>query len=150
MINAKSRADLGGGGWSDAPPPPQGFDPCRPKGSPLCIILRNPFFVTDPKNFLKVPLAPIYTNSEGGARAEKKRFFDKNFPSAWKRLFWPVFPKFCLRRTHFGRNRASVVLWESSENQFEKTDLKKRTTKFSKLFWKSAPPPRENPRWAPG
>ena len=34
------------------------------------------FWLTDPKNnFLKAPLAPIYTNFEGGVRAEKKRDF---------------------------------------------------------------------------
>ena len=43
--------------------------------------------MTGPKIFLKAPLAPIYTNIEGGARAEKTQFFIQNFPAAQK--FWP-------------------------------------------------------------
>ena len=50
----------------------------------------------------------IYTNFEGGARAEKTLFFGQTFP---KRLFWPVFSAFYLR---------STVTY----------DLKKRQTKF--------------------
>ena len=40
---------------------------CRPKGSPLCTILRYPFLVTEAKIFLKAPLAPIYFNFEVGS-----------------------------------------------------------------------------------
>ena len=39
----QSGADLRGGGGGGAETPPQGFDPCRPKGSPLWYLLRNPF-----------------------------------------------------------------------------------------------------------
>ena len=53
--------------------------PCRPKVSPLCTFLGYLFWVTDHKFFLKAPLAPIYTNFEGGARAKKTQFFDQNF-----------------------------------------------------------------------
>ena len=38
--------------------------------------------VADPKNFLKALLAPIYTNIEGGARAEKTHFFQNFSKSA--------------------------------------------------------------------
>ena len=57
-------------------------------GSPLCNILKYPFLVTDPKNFLKVPWAPIYTIFEGGAQAKKKRDFSVNiFKKCLKRFF---------------------------------------------------------------
>ena len=46
---------------------------------PLCTILRYPFLVRDRKIFLKAPSAPIYTNFEGGARAEKMRCFGQHF-----------------------------------------------------------------------
>ena len=63
-------------------PPPQGFDPLPTQRVPLCTILRYPYLLTDPKNFLKAPLAPIYTNFEGGARAEKTQFFGRHFPKS--------------------------------------------------------------------
>ena len=66
-------ADLGGGeAGIGRSLPLKDSTPCRPKGSPLCTILRYPYFVTDPKNFVKAPLAPIYTYFKGGARAKKK------------------------------------------------------------------------------
>ena len=34
---------------------------------------RYPFLVTDPKNFLKAPLAPIYTNCTNFERAGRAR-----------------------------------------------------------------------------
>ena len=47
------------------------------KGSSFCTILRYPFLVMDPKNFLKA-----CTKFEGGARAEKAQFFGQNFPKS--------------------------------------------------------------------
>ena len=44
------------------------------------------FLVTDPKIFPKAHLAPIYTNIEGGARAEKTQFFSKFFKKCLKSL----------------------------------------------------------------
>ena len=46
------------------------------------------FLVTDPKIFLKEPLAPVYTNTEGVASAEKKRNF-----------FFQIFFKKCPKLT---------------------------------------------------
>ena len=61
-------------------------------GFPLCTSLRYPFLVTDPKNFLKVPWAPIYTNFERGARAEKTQFLWSKFSKkCLKTHFWPFF-----------------------------------------------------------
>ena len=71
----KSGADLGGG----EAPPPQGFDPLPTQRVPLRTILRYPFLMMDPKMFLKAPWAPMYTNFEGGARAEKTQFFGQKF-----------------------------------------------------------------------
>ena len=110
-----------------------------------------PFFVMDPKNFLKAPSALKYTKFEGEARAEKTRFFGQNFPkSAKKTTFWPVsFLKLCLRRKKNGQTREFLVLWESSKNKFGRP--KKKVDKIFKLFLKFRPtPPRENPRSAPG
>ena len=64
----------------------QGFDPLPTQRVPLCTILRYPFLLTDPKSFLKAPLAPIYTNFERGA------------------LFLAFLSKVCLRRKKFGQN----------------------------------------------
>ena len=80
--------------------------------------------MTDPKIFLKAPLAPTYTYFEGGARAEKTQFFGQNF-----------------------QKRVSIVFSECSENQFGRP--KKRLTKFLKFF-ENSHPLRENLRSAPG
>ena len=49
----------------------------------------------DLENFLKAPWAPICTNFEGAARAEKTQFFGQNFPkAAYRRLYWTVFSNF--------------------------------------------------------
>ena len=70
-------ADFGEGrGGGDLPTPPlKDSTPCRPKGSPLCTILRYPNLVMNPKIFLK---APVYTYFEWGARAKKMQFFWSN------------------------------------------------------------------------
>ena len=91
------------------PPPLRDSTPCRPKGSPLCTILRYPYLVTDPKNFLKAPLAPIYTYFRGERVPKKRNFFGQNFLKSAKNAFLACFSKFCLRRTGsfycFGRAR---------------------------------------------
>ena len=125
-------------------PPLQGFDPLPTQRVPLCTILRYPFWETDPKIFLKAPLAPIYTNFQGGARAQKTRFFRQNFPMRKCRqnfsknfLFGLVFSKLCLRRRKIGQNRVFLLLWKSLENQFDRS--KKKSTEFSEIF-ESLPP----------
>ena len=55
--------------------------PGRHKGSLLCIILRYPSLVTDPKTFQKAPSAPIYSNFEEEG-AEKMLFFEQSFPKS--------------------------------------------------------------------
>ena len=122
------------------PPPPQGFDPLPTQRVPICTILRYPFLVMDLKNFLKAPLASMYTNfEEGSARRKQNAIFWSKFPKkCLKTLFLACFSKFCLQRRKFGQNRDKTVLWESSKNQFGRP--KKRSTKFSKFYWKSASP----------
>ena len=75
-------ADLGGGGGGGKGRTPflRDSTSAHPK-VPLCTILRYQFLVTDPKKFVKGPLAPIYTNFEG-ARAEKTQFFGQIFPKS--------------------------------------------------------------------
>ena len=51
----------------------------RIKGSPFLLFWNIHFWLSDPKTFLKAPLAPEYTNFDGVARAEKARFFWPNF-----------------------------------------------------------------------
>ena len=63
------------------------------KGSPLCTILRYPFLVMDPKNFLKVPLAPIYTNFEGERAPKKRKFLVKIFQKVPENAFLACFFK---------------------------------------------------------
>ena len=90
--NSCAGADLGGKGDDDAFSP-QGFDPpADPKSPPFVLFWDIHFWLTDPKIFLKAPLATIYTHYK---RAEKTGFFGKHFPKkkAQKRHFWPIFPK---------------------------------------------------------
>ena len=77
------------------PPPSQGSDPLPTQRVPLCTIFKYQFLVKDPESFLKAPLAPLYMNFEGGARAEKTQFSGQIFQnSAQKLLFWPFFQNF--------------------------------------------------------
>ena len=61
----------------------------RGGGFPLCTILRYPVLATDPKNFLKEPLARIYSEGGGGGGGFCAR--RKND------IFWPKFSKKCLK-----------------------------------------------------
>ena len=115
--------------------------PCRPKGSPLCTILRYPLLATDPKNFLKTPSAPIYNSFEGERAPKKRNFFLSKFlkklpKNAFFGLFFQNFAS-------GAKNLAKIyrtVLWESSKNQFGRTK-EKSLQNIREVFWKSAPPP---------
>ena len=81
-ISIKSGVDLGGGGAgsADVPPPPSGIRlPADPKGPPFDTFSEIHFWPTDPKVFLRAPMAPIYTNFEGERAPKKTRFFFKIF-----------------------------------------------------------------------
>ena len=83
-----SGADLGGGGGR----PPSGIrPPADPKGLPFDTFSEIHFWPTDPKIFLKAPLAPIYTNFEGERAPKKTRFFVKNFQKVPKNGFFDCF-----------------------------------------------------------
>ena len=83
-----------GGGGADAPSSGT-RPPADPKGPPFDTFLEIHFRPTDPKMFLKAPMAPIYTNFEGERAPKKTRFLCQNFSkSAQKRLFWLFFQTF--------------------------------------------------------
>ena len=112
------RGGLRGGGGADAPL--SGIrPPADPKGPPFDTLSEIHFWRTDPKIFLKAPLAPINTNFEG-ERAPKKNaiFLSTFFKKCPKTAFLTVFSKICLRRRKLCQNRGKTVLWESSKNQF--------------------------------
>ena len=82
----------GGGGGADAPP--SGIrPPADPKGPPFDTFSEIHFWPTDPKIFLKAPLAPIYTNFEGERAPKKRDFFVKIFQKLPKNGFFDCFFK---------------------------------------------------------
>ena len=112
------------------------------KGPPFDTFSEIHFWPTDPKIFIKAPLAPIYTNFEG-ERAPKKNaiFFVKIFQKVPKNGIFDCFlKKIGLRRTKFRQDRGKTVLWESSKNQFG-WPKKKGRQNFGKFF--EIPPPLE-------
>ena len=75
------------GGPADAPP--SGIrPPADPKGPPFDTFSEIHFWPTDPKIFLKAPLAPIYTNFEGERAPKKRDFFVKIFQKLPKNGFF--------------------------------------------------------------
>ena len=88
----KTGADLGRAGRT---PPPSGIrPPADPKDLPFDTFSEIHFWPTDPKIFLKAPLAPIYTNFER-ERAPKKNaiFLSKFFKKCPKTAFFDCFFK---------------------------------------------------------
>ena len=89
LIYKERRGGFRGGGRGGADAPLSGIrPPADPKGPPFDTFSEIHFWRTDPKIFLKAPLAPIYTNFEGERAPKKTKFFCQNFSkSAQKRLF---------------------------------------------------------------
>ena len=87
-ISNQQRIWGGGGGCL---PLLQGFDPCRPKGSPLCTILRYPFLADGPKFFSKGAFDAKSYYIWGGARAKKRNFLVKIFQKVPKNAFFGLF-----------------------------------------------------------
>ena len=84
---ASSGADLGGAGGGRRPP--SGIrPPADPKGPPFDTFSEIHFLPTNPKIFLKAPLAPIYTNFEGERAPKKRYFFVKIFQKVPKNGFF--------------------------------------------------------------
>ena len=97
------------------------------------------FWPTDPKMFLKAPMAPIYTNSEGERAPKKRDFFVKIFQKVAKNwLFWQFFQKLACGAENFAKIGAKQCFGRAQKINL--VDLKKRSSKFLKFFWKSAPP----------
>ena len=86
-IDFRSGADLGGGrGLADASS--QGFDPMPTQRVPPLLLFKKSIFGDGPLNFLKAPLAPIYTNFEGERAPKKCDFFVKIFQKVYKNGFF--------------------------------------------------------------
>ena len=118
------------GGGADAPP--SGIrPPADPKGPPFDTFSEIHFWPTDPKIFLKAPLAPIYTNFEGERAPKKRDFFVKIFQKLPKNGFFDCF---------FKKVPSKTVLWESSKNQFGRPKKKKKVVKILENFLKIRPP----------
>ena len=141
----KGRIWGGGGGGVWTPPFPSGIrPPADPKGRPFDTFSEIHFWPTDPKIFLKAPLAPIYTNLEGERAPKKTQFFlSKVFKKRPKTAFLTVFSKIFLRRRNFYQNRGKTVLRESSKNQFGRPTKKKGRQNF-RIFFKIRPPSRKS------
>ena len=87
--------------------------PADPKGPPFGTFYKINFLPTDPKMFLKAPLARIYTNFEGERAPKKRDFFVKIFQKVPKNGFFDLFfSKICLRRRKFGQNGPFSALEE--------------------------------------
>ena len=89
MMDTRGGFRGGGAGGGGRTPPLSGIrPPADPKGPPFDTFSEIHFWPTDPKIFLKAPLAPIHTNFEGERAPKKTRIFCQNFSkSAQKRLF---------------------------------------------------------------
>ena len=96
--------------------------------------------LTDPKVFLKAPWAPVctYLHIREERAPKKTQFFGKTFKKCLKTPFLACFfLKILMRRRNFSPNRDYLVLWERSENQFDR--LKKSLQKLEN-FLKIRPP----------
>ena len=83
----RSGADIGEGGR-----PPSRIQPLTdPKGPPLELLSDIQFWLTDPKFFLKAPLAPIYTYFKGERAPKKRDFLVKFFQKLPKNAFLACF-----------------------------------------------------------
>ena len=93
-------------------------------------------------NFLKAPLATIYTNFKGGARAKKGNFLVKTIQKT------PFFGLFFQNFAHkFGPKHNQSLYRFGRARRINLVDLKK-VDKFFEFFFEN-PPPRKNPRSAP-
>ena len=129
-------AGLGGGGAGgvDAPPSSGFRPPADPKGLPFDTFSEIHFWPTDPKIFLKAPLAPIYTNFEGERAPKKKRIFLSNFfKNCPKTAFFTLF----FQKLACGAENLAKVGAKQCFGRARKinlVDLKKRSSKFWKIF----------------
>ena len=131
------------------PFPPQGFDPLPTQRVPPLILFQKFIFGRPTLKFFKRCLRRQYILTLRGSAPKKRDFLVNIFQKVPKNCFFDCFFfKICLRRRKFSQNRGKTMLWESSKNQFGRP--KKKVVKIFDFFLKIRPPPRENPRSAPG
>ena len=109
--------------------------PCRPKGSSLWYFLETQFWPTSLKILLKAPCAYIYTNfEEGGSARRKNATFRSKFSK--KCLKMPFLAYFFQNFACGEENLAKIGTKQcfGRDRKINLVDLKKRSTKFSKLF----------------
>ena len=116
------------------PPPPSGIrPPADPKGPPFDTFSEIHFWPTDPKIFLKAPLAPIYTNFEGERAPKNAIFLSKFFKKCPKTAFLTVFQKFACGADNLAKIGAKQCF--GIARKINLVDLKKRS--------QNPPPPLE-------
>ena len=103
----------------------------RPKRSPFELFSDIKSSLTDPKIFLKAPLAPIYTYFKGGGERAPKFCGKIFFKNCIKTPFWPDFSKFCLRLKNF---KTGIICCSGRARKFNLVDLQKKVEKISKSF----------------
>ena len=132
--NSVQRRIWGGARTPSPPPPLRDSTPCRPKGSTLWYFKEIQFWPTNLKIFLKAPLAPIYTNFEGGARAKKKRNFSvKVFQKVPKNAFFGLlFQNFACGAENFAKIGTKQCFGRAREINL--VDLKKGRQNFRNFF----------------
>ena len=120
------------------PPPTEGFEHLSTQRVTLCTILRHPFLSTDSKKFLKALLAPICTNVEGGACAEKRLFLSKFSKKHLKTHFSALFFKFLPAAHRILPKQIVSVL--GRVRKFNLADLKKDRQNFGRFIEILSPP----------
>ena len=94
-------------------------------------------------------MAPIYTNFEGERAPKKTRFFCQNFSKSAQRRLFDFFQNFAGGAEKLAKKGAKQCFERARKNQFGRPK-KKGHQNFGKMFENPPPPPRENPRSAPG
>ena len=97
--------------------------PFYPRAFPIVLISDLHFWLIDCKNFLKMPLALLYSIFGGRARAKKRNFLVRLFQKVTRTPFSACFSKVRWRWRKFGQSWAYIGIWLSSDNQFA-IDLK--------------------------
>ena len=96
-------------------------------GLGFCTILKYPFLVTDPKNFLKASLGPMYTNFEGERDPKKHDFLVNIFQKVPKNASIGLF--FLQNFASGARNLAKTgnfsCFWEAAR-KINLVDLKEK------------------------
>ena len=107
--------------------------PANPKGPPFGTFKEIHLWPTDPKIFLKAPLAPIYTNFEGERAPKKRVFFVRNFQKVPKNGFFDLFfQKIACGAENLAKTGYFYCFGRARKNN--SVDLIKKLSKLSKVF----------------